>query len=326
MLKTFDIIKLHFKSPLHLSRGREDYDVTEKLLHADTLQSALFVTALQLYGQDIANLEFFKSFQVSSAFPFFKNTYFLPKPHADLDLFDSLNDEDRKKAKKVGYLTLDDFEKVIAGIKLKFNEKKVANGNVYYTEDAIEIQSEVYQHVMIPRLAETDATPFYMDRMYFGEGTGFYFILQMNDQAQKQKILAALEVLAENGLGTDRNVGNGNFEFEFLEKGFQCNIPDNANYQYNLALYCPKDKEELPDLNKSYYTLFKRGGWIASPEDESDASFRKKSIYMFGEGSVFPQTAKSLEGKIVELQPNAMQKHKIWRDGRAFFIPCCKID
>lgn len=301
MIQTFDIIKLHFKSPLHLSRGREDYGVAEKLLHSDTLQSALFVSALQLYGNASATLDFFTSFQVSSAFPFFKNTYFLPKPQADLDLFEGLSDEDRKKAKKISYFTLTDFEKVIGGAKLHFDKKKAEGA--YYTEDKIKIQNEVYQHVMIPRLAETDAKPFYMDRMYFGEGTGLYFILKILDSSQKQKIFSALEILAENGLGTDRNVGNGNFEFELIEKGLQFNTPDNSDYQYNLALYCPKDDKELPDLDKSYYSLLKRGGWIANPADESDASLLKKSIYMFGEGSVFPKLSKGLDGKIVELQP-----------------------
>ena len=50
MKENFDIIKMHFKSPLHLSKGKEDsYDSSNKILHSDTLQSAIFVCAIERF-------------------------------------------------------------------------------------------------------------------------------------------------------------------------------------------------------------------------------------------------------------------------------------
>ena len=43
---SFDIIRLHFRQPLHLSRGKlNTYESSEHTLHSDTLQAALFVRA-----------------------------------------------------------------------------------------------------------------------------------------------------------------------------------------------------------------------------------------------------------------------------------------
>lgn len=330
MQQDFNIIKMHFNSPLHLSKGKEDaYDSSEKFLHSDTLQSAIFACAIELFGNEVANKDFFKSFQVSSAFPFYDEIYFLPKPQKDFNIFetDKLKSKEIKKIKRTDFLSKEHFEKVLNGQKIDFESEK-AKSNCYAdafekeAEDFSIFKSETNQRVTIPRLIDSDTTPFYMDRLYFREKAGLYFILQISEEKNKTKILAALHHLGENGVGTDKNVGQGSFDI--TESTIKIDLPENTGMYCNLSLFCPNSKEQTPSLNESYYSLLKRGGWIASPNNQNHGSWRKKSIYMFGEGSVFKSKEKP-QGKICDLKPEILEKdtnpHSVWRDGRGLFLP-----
>jgi CRISPR-associated protein Csm4 len=144
-----------------------------------------------------------------------------------------------------------------------------------------------------------------------------------------EQLKACMRLLADNGIGTDRTTGHGQFEFdEQTDVKISFNLPDNATHQMSLSLYCPQ-KTEIEELDNSYYDLIKRGGYIASPQNDNHLSIRKKSVYMFVEGSLFPNSG-SRKGKIVDLMPNnvALQEsgqseigHPIWRDGTSIFLP-----
>ena len=96
-----------------------------------------------------------------------------------------------------------------------------------------------------------------------------------------------------------------------------------------LSSLSEEEREEIEnEIDKCYYQLTKRGGYISSPQQEIHLSIRKRSIYMFTEGSIFPYD-ENRTGKLVNLNPNsevleAKQitiKHPIWRDGQAIFVP-----
>ncbi|RMG24345.1 MAG: hypothetical protein D6732_23740, partial [Methanobacteriota archaeon] len=99
----------------------------------------------------------------------------------------------------------------------------------------------------------------------------------------------------------------------------------------NLSLFRPPWEEiNSPRirLDKSWYSLVKRGGWIASPEDFQFATLRKKSVMMFEEGSAFhfadfQGNDISIRGELVDLRPdwNDARLHPVWRSGRAIFVP-----
>lgn len=330
MKENFDIIKMNFKSPLHLSKGKEDsYDSSNKSLHSDTLQSAIFVCAIEIFGDDVANKDFFESYQVSSAFPFYEDEFFFPKPQKDFNLFKRNKEEtkDIKKIKKIDYLSKFYFEQFLNGKEIIFEDNK-AKATCY--SDILEkesndfklFESETNQRVSIPRFLDADSNLFYMDRIYFKENAGLYFILQVSEEKNKSKIMAALHHLSERGIGTDRNVGQGNFEIE--ESKITIDVPEKTTTYLNLSLFAPKDEDSLPNLKESYYSLLKRGGWISNPKNQNHASWRKKSIYMFGEGSVFESKDKP-KGKIFDLKPKILENnenpHSIWRDGRGIFLP-----
>jgi CRISPR-associated protein Csm4 len=341
----FSLIRLKFHSPLHLSKGKADYDSSLDVLHSDTIKSAIFVAALELYGIEITKNQiataienknaFLDSFVISSAFPYYKESYFFPKSITTKVSIEG-NDEmkNRKKEKKIKWLDQTYFSKSLQGKLEKVSEKAVSGA---YLSDIFEkdqnpeiIKSEVMQRVTIPRDG-SDAKPFYMDRLFFGENAGMFFLIDFHNETYKQQVLNALTLLGENGFGTDRNVGNGNFSYE--QATVELTLPEStkATMQMNLSLYCPEEKTEFPKIiskedTKTAYSLVKRGGWLANPQEDKHRSLRKKSIYMFAEGSVFnvAETSLKLKGKLVNLKPEGdvfTNPHPIWRDGRAIFVP-----
>jgi CRISPR-associated protein Csm4 len=347
--KTFSLIRLKFHSPLHLSKGKADYDSSSEVLHSDTIKSAIFVAALSLYGEKITEKQtntsndFLDSFSVSSAFPYYNVNkegkdnfrYFFPKAlTAKINIAGKDELKNRKQAKKIKWLDHEHFEQMLNNQLSAVAEKTVAGAYLSkifeHIEKPVLIQSEVVRRVTIPRDG-SDAKPFYMDRLFFGENAGMFFLIDFHNENYKTEILNALTLLGENGFGTDRNVGNGNFSAEYIKDAITFATNPTATMQMNLSLYCPEE-QEFPQIireddTRTAYSLIKRGGWVANPQEDKHRTLRKKSIYMFAEGSVFnvAPTSLALKGKLVDLQPqdNAVftQPHPIWRDGRAIFVP-----
>lgn len=331
----YKIIKLHFLSPLHLSKGKEnDYGESEEILHSDTIKSALYVCARQLFGNDeIGDDEsFFQSFQISSAFPFFMDELFFPKPMMKIQPFknEEVKEElQAKKHKKVSYLGKSYFEDLINQQRLHLSPnfitpdgKFVSNHpNMQKLEGSI-FKADVQQRVTIPLDYAENPTPYYVDRIYFAKNAGLWFAFNGDDKVFKL-VQKALKLLGDSGIGTDRNVGNGQFEATFSTMNLS--LPSNPNYQMSLSLWCPQKSELTSDiLQKSSYGLIKRGGYIASPAKIEHLTLRKKSVYMFTEGSIFP-VGQTLVGKICNLKPDTtMVEQNVWRDGLAFMIPINK--
>ena len=135
------------------------------------------------------------------------------------------------------------------------------------------------------------------------------------------ELVTLATMLGETGLGTDRNVGGGHFEVEVTE--VEINNTPNADAQVLLSLFIP-DRQVMPNLNleDARYGLLRRGGFAAGSSIESLRHLRKRSVYMFDEGSVFP-TQTPLGGTVVDLRPdwNAPAMHPMLRSGKPFFLP-----
>jgi len=320
-----EIAKLHFKSPLHLSKGKSGLDTSFEVLHSDTLKSALFVCALELdLIQAIEAKQFFQGFTISSAFPFINSELFFPKLEWMPSSF-TQNTSLRKVIKKIKYFGKSAFEELLKG-ELVLAENLIKE-KYFYTQFSVKhnqpFKSETVQRVVVNRTSEQDNDTFYTERLFFSEDCGLFFIIDFKDDKFRNIIQSALSILGENGVGSDTSVGNGHFEFNGFEK-IAFEYAQNANMQVALSLYAPKAGEvnEKEFINNSAYSLIKRGGYIASPEDFDNSTLRKKSVIMFNEGSVFPNT-KILEGDIKDLKPDIPTvNHSIWRDGRALFLPC----
>ncbi|MBK8818381.1 MAG: hypothetical protein IPN49_04560 [Saprospiraceae bacterium] len=158
-----------------------------------------------------------------------------------------------------------------------------------------------------------------MERIYFNHG-GLYF-LATGDYLER--IDKALSLLQYEGIGTDRNVGNGFFEFTSTD--ITLDGARDSEYSMALGLYCPLNKEQLSsELDaKSAYELVKRGGYITK---EGYQTIEKCSIYMMAEGSIL-KTNKPIHGKSsIDLTPKDLPQdmrpnHSIYRCGRTIFIP-----
>ena len=187
-------------------------------------------------------------------------------------------------------------------------------------QDRISVcESQVSERVSVSRAAE-DAEPFFFDWKFFDRKAGLYCLTDAKDDLLEE-IIRLFTFLGETGLGTDKNVGGGKFSVETNTLSVD-NIRD-ANATQLLSLYIPvKDEIESLNLSQSKYTLLLRGGYMAGSREEDLRHLRKRSIYAFGVGSVFP-TMQPLKGKVVDLRPdwNDDRMHAVLRSGRPFCLP-----
>jgi len=349
------IIKLNFTSPLHIGSGKPDhYDKSESVLHSDTIKSAVFSTAL-LFKNDLGE-DFFRSFTVSSALPYYKEKLFFHVPDLPGDIisnrfnitFDCGNENEKtdydkgKIAKKIKFLEKSLYEKFIAGevINIEIREKdkdyqQLISGYLLADFEKVKdfkiSKSEEQQRVYVSRIAEVLASeekhpkfsdPYYVDKIYFHDEAGLYFLMDSDDK-HFDVIFKALELLQDFGFGTDRNIGNG--QFEMTVEDFELETPRQAELSTNLSLYIPSENE-LKKLNafhdkdnKLFYSLVERGGYISNFLDQDYGTLLKNPVTMFGENSVFPSV--ELKGEVTDVTPVKMDKHKVWRDGTSIFIP-----
>jgi CRISPR-associated protein Csm4 len=317
-VQSFKVIKLYFKSSLHLSKGKNgSYESSEGVLHSDTLKSALYVSLRQLYSDEALFKTFMDNVVLSSAFPFVDKGdtagYWLPRPLTYRHPEEKEKPELRKEYKKVNHVTISQMAQILRGEHPTdlLKEGKAHQPNIW--------KRDTTQRVKINY--DDDSEPFYLEKMYPHDKahSGLYFIIQDNG-FDTSKLKAALKLLGDNGIGLQRGLGNG--QFSFNEDSFEMDMPQGQSW-ISLSLFRPQKEDIVPVLDKSNYQFIKRGGWISSPEDEQFLSIRKKSIMMFTEGSVFAFGEKPVSGIVENIRPvwNDDDLHPIYRDGKAIFLP-----
>ena len=325
-MATFKIYKLHFISPLHLGDARDDYGVSLQTIASDTMYAAL-TSCLAKLGNTIPDNGDLNC-TISSLFPFYQkdekceNTVlFFPKPlKQKLPALDNI--DDRKKIKKVSWIDAAFFSKVLNGETLFVKGSDDVNcikGSFLTSKDVDKdfIVSQVSQRVSVSRDGQTDAEPFYMDRVSFKGKSGLFFI----SEGDCTLLERALKLLQFEGIGTDRNVGNGFFTYE--PDSFEIELPDSSDFALSLSSFIPESKAQLTDLisdDSVAYEFQRRGGWITTPPFNT---FRKNVVYAFVSGSVFKKAISSAEvmGNIVNLKPKSVPAHAIWRCGKSIFLP-----
>lgn len=335
-MATFKIYKLHFTAPLHISDQHEDLGNSQKNIHSDTLYAAL-MSCLAKMGKSLPE-DGDLGFTVSSLFPYLQKdenstpVYFLPVPMQvrQAELADASM---AKKVKKVQWVDSTLYASLLSGDSL-FDRtgKNISNiqenylTTIHLPEDINGskefMKSEVSQRVTLKsRTGEEDAKPFYVDKILFRHHAGLYFIAEGDITLLER----ALSVLSMEGIGTDRNVGFGFFEYS--TDSMKIDLPTSANHQLSLSLFIPESKEQLSALMNSEhvaYDFVRRGGWITT---YPYMTLRKNAIYGFLPGSVFRKesdNAASVIGKIVDLKPETTDvkiEHHIWRNGKAIMLP-----
>lgn len=317
----YKIIKLKNLSPLHMGTGKENYDFSSASLHSDTLSAALAAIRAQIGLKDDLD-HFINSFKISSAFPYYQNRLFFPKPKGKLPV-DSTQEEHeiRKDLKKVQFIEFNLWKDLISGKSLTITKEQI-NGEYLVAGNKIENadKAEVNQRVGVARDGEGKTDPFYFEWRFFSPEAGLFCLVDSDDSGFDE-VLNLFKELGERGIGTDKNVGGGKFEIEASE----IELPriDNASHLMLLSLYIPtSDEMGSFKLDQSKYELILRGGFIAGSSKENLRHLRKKSIYAFNTGSLLDTTEK-LNGKVVDLQPewNDSEMHPVYRSGLALYIP-----
>lgn len=323
-----NIYKLHFNTPLHLGDDRDDYSVSLKTIHSDTLYAALTAVLAKVGERIPPNGDL--GFTISSLFPFYqknasaKAILFFPKSRKQF-LPDSEHLDIAKQIKRIAWLDKSYFEKHLNGLNIFNSSFEEQNMHGEYLSKvpicADFIHTQIFPRVMVPRSGDNDTKPFYMDRLFFKDYSGLFFIVH----GENVELLEfALSVLQHEGIGTDRNVGNG--FFTYTSDNIEIDLPE-SEYCMTLSMFCPESAKQTSLMLKGQkvaYNFIKRGGWITS---SSHNTYRKNSIYMFEESSVLKSGKTKnpfVSGKIVNLIPEIdfnKLDHPVWRSGRAIFIP-----
>lgn len=335
-MATYKIYKLHFTSPLHIADRHADSSNSLKTIQSDTLYAALMSCLAKTGGTipDDGDL----GFTVSSMFPYYqrgkegKPVYFLPMS-MQARVAELTDVSLAKKVKKIGWVDAELYAKVLSGESFFDGTDKYYSciQELYLSETTLAedvdgskefVKSEVSQRVTLQsRTGEEDAKPYYVDKIIFRYDSGLYFLAE-GDTGLLEK---ALRVLAVEGIGTDRNVGFGFFDYSVDRLTLE--LPKDANHQVALSLFIPESKEQLNELLSSErvaYDFARRGGWITT---YPYTSLRKDAIYGFMPGSVFAiplQQTGTIIGKMVNLKPEIGEltpNHPIWRSGKSIMLP-----
>lgn len=330
-MATLKICKLHFTSPLHIGdKKNNDYGISQRTISSDSMYAAM-TAVLAKSGVSLPS-DGDLGFTISSLFPFYQEsatseaTYFFPQPlQAQMPHLDDLGE--RKKVKKVKWLDTSYYERVLKGLRLFDNSRediKNIHGEYLSNSNVPEkfIQSQVIQRVTLKsRVGKEDALPYYIDRVSFRDNSGLYFIYE----GESEYFEAAMTLLSLEGIGTDRNVGNGFFDYELCE--LNIDLPIHANHAVSLSLLIPESKTQFESLVASdlvAYDIDRRGGWITTYPFQT---LRKNVIYGFTPGSVFSKEITNITtiGRIVNLRPDIKfaeeELHPIWRSGKSILLP-----
>lgn len=313
--RQFAAYLLHFPGPLHISNTRDDYGVSLHTISSDTLYAALTATLAKM-GKDIP-ADGDLGCVVSGAFPYYQAdataipTLFFPKPMAYT--IPTTDNTQIKKMKKVAWLDKYYLEQVLNGQELSESDVQLHVNGSYLTNQSFEpfIDSQVNARVTVSRSGE-DAKPFYMDEVYFKGHSGLFFLAE----GDTSLIDEVLPLLAQEGVGTDRNVGHGYFEYK--KEHLEIQVPDSTDMGLILSTFIPEDKRQLEqaiDNQQVAYELVRRGGWITSAPYNT---LRKNAIYAFAAGSVL---SGDYVGKMVDLAPKGLINHPIWRCGKTIVLP-----
>lgn len=317
------IIKLRNLSPIHIGTGKENYDFSAGELHSDTLSAALAAVGIQKGLLNDAHA-FMKSVRLSTAFPYYRDMYFLPKPQGKINAkIDGQEEHEyRKKLKKVKFVERSLWQQLINGNQLRLSKNQITGHFIIPADKSMPefCKSQVNQRVSVSRDCDIAPTPFFFDWHYYDKEAGLYCMVATDGDITLNKLVILFELLGELGVGTDKSVGGGHFEVS--SDKIEIAEPVEASSTMLLSLYIPAESEMKSLFNgEPKYTLVRRGGYMAGSSVEQFRRLRKKTVYAFGVGSVF-KTVLKLDGKIVDLKPewDDEEMHPVCRSGKPMTV------
>lgn len=285
------------KSPIRIG-GLKGFESHDEIIHSDTIFGAVVnaIAYMNLDIQDFISRVDRGEVRISSALPMNKEVYFpapMVKPKVEGDekaLF--------KKYRK-GYIDKETFERVLFG-------KEIASSSIRGLSDFF-ITSEVASVAIDRERNNTNLYTFITIKPL--KFSTICILVDSSDLAFNNFIKPAFKLLADEGLGGNRNTGFGHFDYRFED--FNLNTP-NSEYYVTLSLSIAEKK------NLISYELVKRGGYVFS---RSGYNALKPLFFMLKEGSIIKKDS----GKLLDLDEygNYSQTvgHKIYVYAKVFPVP-----
>lgn len=184
-------------------------------------------------------------------------------------------------------------------------------------------QTKKTPRVTIDRLTNASSI-FHTGRLTFSQGCGLWFGIQWQPDSQQiqQQLEAALDILADSGLGAERATGYGHFGYEKLPTPLTLTDPTPGQPSLTLSRYHPANPAEFKEVtgndnSGTAYKLVSVGGWLYSPYQ---AAQRRRRLWFVAEGAILQATASSTLGNITDVKPiyrDSEFPHPIWRYGVA---------
>jgi len=310
--------RLTFEAPFHVdSRGNDFYEESNSFIHSDTLSAAILATWALIWPDQIAEQAQQPSFRISSAFPFYRDCYFLPRVLSSQAIrLPSDKLKDAKKLKKIQWLDSNLWRESLTDP--SWAERiDLKNGvcQSVLASTSTKLPEKLWVEEERPRLAidridnqAAESLIFNFSRIWLDKKGGLYFLAVFNDESSRGQFETVLSVLGDGGIGADRSNGNGYFIWEPGQVPGLQKAKQGESVALSLVNPDPGDCQ-AGWLEGSAYKLVSRGGWIGG------TGLRKKRLRMFSEGSVF---SRPLQGRVVDVSTNATQS--VFRDGRGFFV------
>ena len=304
----YTIYKLSFPNGIHIGTG--NLSSTEKVIHSDTLFSAMCIEALNMGGEEKLNrfVQMAKDnkLRISDAMPYIGDTIYLPKPMIRIEGTDK-DSALKKEFKKLAYIPVQYMETYLSG-----NAEPTSLNNDFssFGEDTL------YQKVALKNNDEDN--DLYSVRVYkFNENCGLYVVFATETEDAEDLVFDIMDSLQYSGIGGKRTAGYGRFECRIadipsnLEKMLEA---DNCENYMTISMCMPSDDELSSVLDGAVYKLTKRGGFVQS-STYSDIQLKKRDFYMFASGAVFK---KKFDGDVFDVA--ILKAHPIYKYGKPILL------
>lgn len=304
-------VKLSFSAPVHLGAGR--LSDSKYTCDAATVFSALYLEALRM-GADVADglLRAARSgdLALSDAFPYKGDTVYLPKPMLPAGALaaggpkeqEGQDSRVRKAAKKLAFIPAARYADYLAGSFDPVDELERFDIGTSALQAKVSLEGRVHGD---------DAKPYFVGGYSFAPDAGIYVIVQGS-----YDVGPLFEQLGYAGLGGERSSGYGRFSHEVVPLRLPERSRPGEPLHVLLATAAPTDGE-LTDalLDGARCKVVRRGGFVQSTTHHASPQ-KKRDLYLFAAGSVFPRT---FEGDVFDVNatPGA---HEVYRYARALWM------
>ncbi len=301
--------KLAFNTGVHF--GNNNLSDGEALFHADSLFSALCIEAVKNSETELDKMySLFSngSLSISDAFPFVKNTLFIPKPCCYIERKEDKNtgsSEEKKRQKKLKYISVDNFDKYFTSeLDTATELEKIKNLGSFYLKTSVEIS----------RIE--DSTPYGVGVYTFNKDCGLYVIVGYDNEDNLEWLSKYFEGLSYIGIGGKKSAGLGKFRLQpqDLPKSFTDRLSADSSKYMLLSVALPTSSEMSVALENAEYSLIKRSGFISS-NTYSNTFERKRDLFVFDVGSCFTE---KFSGDIYNVARNG--NHAVYKYAKPMWL------